>query len=181
MLAGPSGVGKGTIVNRLVEADPNLWVSVSATTRPPREGERDGVDYHFLSREDFEALRAGGGFLEAFEVFGHLYGTPRRSVEDRLAAGDDVVLEIDVQGALAVRRVFPDSLLVFVRPPSRDEQERRLLARGRDSDDVIRARLDTAEAEEREAALFDEVVVNDDLDTAVGRIAAILAARRQGV
>ncbi len=168
-------------MKRLTELDPRLWVSISATTRPPRAGEVDGVDYLFLDRERFDALQASGGFLESFEVFGHRYGTPRRAVEDRLAAGDDVVLEIDVQGALAVRSAFPDALLVFVRPPSRAEQERRLRDRGRDSDEVIQARLDTAEAEERQAGAFDAVVVNDDLDTAVGRIAAILTARRQGV
>ncbi len=153
---------------------------MSATTRPPRDGERDGVDYRFLSQDEFDVERATGGFLECFEVFGNWYGTPREPVERHLAAGADVVLEVDVQGARAVRDTFPDALLVFVRPPSRDEQERRLIARGRDAQEVIRARLDTAAAEELAAPAFDVEVVNADLNTAIERIAAILDARRRG-
>src|SRR3954469_8205837 len=126
VLAGPSGVGTGTIVERLLARVPGVWESVSYTTRPARPGEVDGVDYHFVSRAEFEALRDGGGFLEWFEVFGDLKGTPRGPVEERLATGADVLLEIDVQGALAVRQVFPDAVLVFVKPPSLDELRRRL-------------------------------------------------------
>lgn len=179
VVAGPSGVGKGTIVRQLLERDPNLWYSVSATTRAPREGEVDGRDYRFLSREEFEQLRDEGGFLEWFEVYGDLKGTPRAAVEDRLARGDDVVLEIDVQGALAVREQFPDALLVFVRPPSRAEQRRRLEERGQDTEDSIMRRLAQAEAEEALVDQFDAVVVNDDVGRATEEVAAILAARRE--
>jgi guanylate kinase len=178
VVSGPSGVGKGTVLRRLKEREPSLWESVSWTTRDMRAGERDGVDYHFVTRDEFLALRDAGGFLEWFEVFGDLKGTPAAPVAERLSAGDDVLLEIDVQGALAVREQFPDALLVFLAPPSRDEQRRRLEARGTDTPEVIERRLAEAAAEEARAAEFDARVVNDDVDTAVGEVAGILAARR---
>jgi guanylate kinase len=179
VVAGPSGVGKGTIVRRLLERDPYLWYSVSATTRAPRAGEVDGRDYRFLSRGDFEQLRDEGGFLEWFEVYGDLKGTPRAPVEERLAREDDVVLELDVQGALAVREQFPDALLVFVKPPSRAEQRRRLEERGQDTQESVMRRLAQAEAEEALEDRFDAVVVNKDVDRATEELAAILAARRE--
>ena len=141
MLAGPSGVGKGTVVRHLLAGDPNLWLSVSAATRPMRPGEVDGVDYFFMDRAGFERLRDAGGFLEWFEVYGDLKGTPRAAVEEHLAAGSDVLLEIDVQGALAVRERFPEAVLVFLRPPSREEQRRRLEGRAV-GDAVQRATID---------------------------------------
>lgn len=153
---------------------------MSATTRAPRTGEVEGRDYHFISRAEFERLRDAGGLLEWFEVYGDLKGTPRAPVEDQLARGRDVVLEIDVQGALAVREQFPDALLVFVKPPSREEQRRRLLERGQDDPEAQARRLAQAEAEERLADRFDAVVVNDDVDRATEEVAAILAARRKG-
>jgi guanylate kinase len=165
-------------VRRLVERDPGLWYSVSATTRAPRPGERDGRDYRFLTRLEFERLRDQGGFLEWFEVYGDLYGTPREAAEERLRAGADVVLELDVQGATAVRDAFPDAVLVFVRPPSRDAQRRRLVDRGGDDPDAIERRLAEADAEEALCERFDAVVVNDDLDAAVDDVAAILAGHR---
>ena len=178
VVAGPSGVGKGTIVKKLLERDPSLWLSVSANTRAPRPGEQEGVDYLFMDRGEFEALRADDGFLEWFEVYGDLKGTPRGPVEQHLASGDDVVLEIDVQGALAVKERFPDAVLVFVKPPSPDELRRRLLSRPSAASEDIDARLAAAAAEEAQAEAFDAVVVNDDVDTAVDRVAGILAARR---
>jgi guanylate kinase len=178
-VAGPSGAGKGTIVRRLLERDPSLWYSVSATTRAPREGEVDGRDYHFVSREEFERERDAGGYLEWFEVYGDLKGTPRAGAEAQLAQGRDVVLEIDVQGALAVRDRFPDALLVFVRPPSREEQRRRLVQRGQDDAATVERRLAQAAEEERQVDRFDAVVVNDDAERATGEVAAILAARRE--
>jgi guanylate kinase len=165
-------------VRKLLELEPRLWFSVSATTRPRRGGETDGNDYLFLDREEFEHMRAGGGFLEWFEVYGDLYGTPRRPVEEHLAAGDDVLLEVDVQGALAVKDAYPDAVLVFVKAPSREEQRRRLLERGQDDDDAIERRLAEAEAEERAADRFDAVVVNDDADRAAQEVAAILVGHR---
>ena len=178
VIAGPSGVGKGTIVKKLLERDPSLWLSVSANTRAPRPGEQEGVDYLFMDRAAFEALRDDDGFLEWFEVYGDLKGTPRGPVAQHLAAGDDVLLEIDVQGALRVRESFPGALLVFLKPPSREEQRRRILARGdADPDDVAR-RLDAAATEEALAESFDAIVVNDDVDAAVDQVAGILATRR---
>jgi len=147
---------------------------VSATTRAPRPGEVDGRDYHFVSRDEFERLRDSRGFVEWFEVYGDLYGTPRAPVEERLAHGGDVVLELDVQGALAVREALAGAVLVFVKPPSRDAQHRRLLERGGDDTAEIERRLAEADAEEALAVRFDAVIVNDDLDTAVGEVAAIL-------
>jgi guanylate kinase len=155
-----------------------LWFSVSANTRARRAGEREGVDYLFMSREEFEALRDAGGFLEWFDVYGDLKGTPRAPVEEHLAAGDDVLLELDVQGALEIRRLFPQAFLVFLAPPSLDEQRRRLESRGLDDREEIERRLAAAAAEAAEADRFDAVVVNDDVDTAVDRVAGILDSRR---
>jgi len=151
---------------------------VSANTRPRRAGEREGVDYLFMTREEFEALRDAGGFLEWFDVYGDLKGTPRAPVEEHLAAGDDVLLELDVQGALQIRRLFPEAFLVFLAPPSPAEQRRRLEQRGLDDREEIERRLAAAAAEEAAADRFDAIVVNDDVDTAVAQVAGILDARR---
>lgn len=180
MLAGPSGVGKGTIGRQLLERDPNLAWSVSATTRDPRPGEVDGVDYRFLTRPEFEALRDAGGFLEWFEVYGQLKGTPREQVESRLRAGQDILMEVDVQGAMAIRSRMPEALLVFLRAPSREVQLERLRGRGADDDDQMARRIAQAEAEEALADRFDAIVVNDDASAAVSEVAAILAGRRAG-
>ncbi|MEZ5169768.1 MAG: guanylate kinase [Acidimicrobiia bacterium] len=178
VIAGPSGVGKGTIVDALRARHPELWYSVSATTREPRPGEADGRDYHFLDRGEFERRAEAGEFLEYFEVYGELKGTPKVPISQRLDAGDDVLLELDVQGALAVRASFPDALLIFVRPPSRSDQRARLEARGHDAPDDLERRLAEADAEEAHVDAFDAVVVNDDVDRATAEIAGILAARR---
>jgi guanylate kinase len=151
---------------------------VSATTRPPRPGEVDGEHYVFLDRATFDKWQEHDEFVESFEVFGHFYGTPKRPLIDHLAAGEDVILEIDVQGAMAVRKAFPDALLVFLRPPSREIQKERLVTRAGDALDSIERRLAKADAEESMASEFDLVVVNDDLETAVEQVAAILEARR---
>jgi guanylate kinase len=181
VLAGTSGAGKGTIVAKLRERDPRLGWSVSWTTRAPRPGEVDGVDYHFVTREAFEALRADGGFLEWFDVYGDLKGTPRQFVVDELAAGHDVLLELDVHGALALREQLPEALLVFVRAPSAEEQRRRLVGRGSDDPEAIERRLARAAAEEAIAhEQFDAVVVNDDVGRATDEVAAIVEARRNG-
>jgi guanylate kinase len=166
-------------VRKLLARDPRLWFSVSATTRPRREVEVEGRDYLFLDRAEFDRMRDAGGFLEWFEVYGDLYGTPLAPVENHLAGGDDVVLEIDVQGALAVKEAFPDALLVFVKAPSRVEQRRRLLDRGQDDPEAIERRLAQAEEEEGAVPRFDAVVVNDDADRAAGEVAAILAGQRR--
>jgi guanylate kinase len=179
VLAGTSGAGKGTIGARLRASDPELHWSVSWTTRPRRANEQEGVDYHFVTRAEFERLRDAGGFLEWFEVYGDLKGTPLQYVVDELDAGHDVMLEIDVQGALSVKQSLAEALLVFVRAPNREEQRRRLEARGSETEDSIERRLARAGAEERIGAeQFDAVVVNDDVERAVGEVAAILKARR---
>ena len=168
-------MGKGTIVARLRELVPDLWESISYTTRPARPSEVDGRDYCFVTREAFEALRDAGGFLEWFEVFGDLKGTPRGPVEDHLADGDDVLLEIDVQGALKVREQFADAVLVFVRPPSLEVLRARLEGRGTETEEALARRLAEAERELARAPEFDHVVVNDDLERVVAEVAGILS------
>jgi guanylate kinase len=183
VVAGPSGAGKGTIIRRLLERRPDVRYSVSMTTRAPRPSEVDGKDYFFVTRDDFVDLRDAGGFLEWFEVYGDLKGTPRAAVEAELTAGHDVLLEVDVQGAMAVKERFPDALLIFVKPPSREVQRQRFLDRHRDDPAFdpadLERRLAQADEEEALAARFDEVVVNDDLERAVAQVAAILDARRR--
>ena len=183
VLAGTSGAGKGTVGARLRASDPDLHWSVSWTTRPRRPDEVEGVDYHYVSRDEFERLRDASGFLEWFEVYGDLKGTPKHFVLDELAAGRDVMLEVDVQGAMAVKRALPeDALLVFVKAPSREEQRRRLEGRARETGEgpeSIDRRLAAAATEERIAETeFDAVVVNDDVDRAAAQIADILTNRR---
>jgi guanylate kinase len=178
VLAGPSGVGKGAIAERLRARFPDLWTSVSYTTRDRRPSEVDGVHYHFVSPEEFRTLRDAGGFLECFEVFGDLKGTPKAPVEEQLAAGVDVLLEIDVQGALEVRQQFPSACLVFVQPPSPEELRRRLASRGTESPQQLERRLAEAEAEQARAGEFDAVVVNHDLAQAVDEVAGILNRSR---
>ena len=167
LITGPSGVGKGTLVARLLTRHPTLWLSVSATTRAPRAGEEDGRDYVFLDRAAFEAQVASGGFLEWAEFAGNLYGTPRRAVQEHLAAGQTVLLEIELEGARQVRRSFPSGFQVLLRPPSFEELERRIRGRGTDSDEAIARRLARAREELAAEAEFDAVVVNDDLDRAL--------------
>jgi guanylate kinase len=179
VVAGPSGTGKGTVLKELLLREPHLWFSVSATDRPMRPGEVDGRDYRFVTKEEFRQLRDDGGFLEWFDVYGDMKGTPRAPVEKHLASGDDVLLEVDVQGALAVRAAFPDALLIFLRPPSRDVQRERLLDRDPDGDPVdLERRLAEADAEEARAGEFDAIVVNDELERAVEEIQRIIDARR---
>ncbi len=152
---------------------------MSCTTRPPRPGERDGRDYRFVSDRAFDELVAAGALLEWAEVFGHRYGTPVEEVERARAAGRDVLLEIDVQGARQVKRRAPDAVLVFLVPPSREELERRLRERGTEDEATLARRLAEAERELAEAARFDHVVVNDDLDRAADEVLAIIAAHRE--
>lgn len=175
IVSGPGGAGKGTIVASLIERDPMLWLSRSWTTRAQRDGEPDNA-YVFVSRSDFEQRIAEGGFLEWTEFLGNLYGSPLPSVD----IGQDIVLEIELHGAQQVKSVHPEAILVFVQPPSRDEQQRRLQGRG-DSDEHVIERLRKAEEEERLGAeQADVVVVNDNLERAVGEIEGIISAARNG-
>ena len=151
---------------------PDTWVSVSATTRRPRPGEEEGVSYYFLDREDFLALADEGGFLEWAEYAGNCYGTPLASVQREMAAGRQVILEIEVQGALQVREKMPEAHLVFIEPPSLEELERRLRGRGTEADDVVRKRMETALVELSHKMEYDIRLVNDDLDEAVAQLVA---------
>ena len=173
-MSGPSGVGKGTLVAKLRQRIPSLGLTVSATTRSPREGEKDGVSYYFLSEEEFGRRVEAGEFLEWANVHGHRYGTLHSEVDRLFDEGRSVVLEIDVQGGLNVRRVRPDTVLVFIEPPSAEELERRLRGRGTEDEATIRLRLDNAASELERAASYDERIVNDDLDRAVGELADLI-------
>jgi guanylate kinase len=170
VITGPSGVGKGTLVSQLLARHPRIWLSVSATTRTPRPGEVEGESYFFLSRERFEQQVAAGGFLEWAEFAGNLYGTPRQPVEQRLEAGQPVLLEIELEGARQVRQSFPTARLLFIAPPSFAELERRIRGRGSDEPAAIERRLERARVELEACGEFDAVVVNDDLDQALAEL-----------
>ena len=170
VLTGPSGVGKGTLVKRLLDQHPEIWLSVSATTRQPRVGEEEGVSYFFHPRDTFDALVAAGGLLEWAEFASNCYGTPRDPVEEHLAAGRPVLLEIELEGARQVRTSFPDAFQVFLAPPSFAELERRIRGRGTDTEDAIQRRLARAREELNAQNEFDAVVINDDLDQALKQL-----------
>jgi len=174
VITGPSGVGKGTLIRGLMARVGDLELSVSATTRAARAGERDGVDYHFLSREEFDRLIAAGEFLEHADYAGNRYGTLRSQLEDRLRAGHPVVLEIEVQGARQVREAMPEALQVFIAPPSLDALRTRLIARGTDDVGEVERRLRVAEGELAAQPEFGHVVVNDCLDEALEQLTEIV-------
>lgn len=177
VLSGPSGVGKGTVRKELFsQPDTNYEYSISMTTRNPREGEEDGVDYFFRTREEFEALIEQGGLLEHAEFVGNYYGTPLAYVHETLEAGRDVFLEIEVQGAAQIREKAPDALFIFLAPPSITELEQRLVGRGTETEDVIARRIATAREEVEMMSLYDYVVENDQVQNACDKIDAIIVA-----
>ncbi len=179
VVSAPSAGGKGTILKELFRQDGNLRMSVSATTRQPRPGEENGKDYYFMSREEFQELVAGGRMLEHAEYVGNCYGTPREPVEEWLAQGLDVVLEIDVQGGAQIKRLAPDCVSVFITPPSMEVLEKRLRDRGTEDDETVRKRLAAAREELPHAEDYDYIVVNDRLEDAVEDMLAILRSEKR--
>ena len=174
VITGPSGVGKGTLIRGLMERLPQLELSVSATTRRPRPGEREGVDYHFLSPEEFDRRVAAGDFVEHADYAGRRYGTLRSELDRRVGAGVPVVLEIEVQGARQVREAMPEAVQVFIAPPSLEALRTRLIGRGTDDQAEVERRLEVAERELAAQSEFGHVVVNDRLEDALDRLAAIV-------
>jgi guanylate kinase len=178
IVSAPSGAGKTSLVKALLKTDPAIHLSVSFTTRPPRPGEIDGRDYHFVSRERFEAMLAEGEFLEHAEVYGNFYGTSKGSIAGDLDAGRDILLEIDWQGAAQVREHFPQAASIFILPPSFSALRTRLSGRGQDSDEVIERRLAAAAHDVAHAGAFDYIIVNDDFDHALQDLVAITRSIR---
>ncbi|PBC76301.1 guanylate kinase [Streptomyces sp. TLI_235] len=174
VLSGPSGVGKSTVVAHMRNMHPEVWLSVSATTRHPRPGERDGVQYHFVDNDQFDKLIANGELLEWAVFAGNRYGTPRQAVQDRLDRGEPVLLEIDLQGARQVRESMPEAQLVFLAPPSWDELVRRLTGRGTEPQHVIDQRLDAAKVELAAETEFDTTLVNTSVEQVAAELLALL-------
>lgn len=176
VVSGPSGTGKGTVCDALLKETKNLSYSISATTRQPRKGEIDGKNYYFLTKDTFEEKIRENAFLEYANVYGNYYGTPLGHIEDRREMGEDILLEIDTQGALNVMKRCPDGVFIFLIPPSLQELERRIRGRGTESQESLKERLSSAEQEIRIGKKYQYVVVNDDISNAVHQIQAILLA-----
>ncbi len=179
IFSAPSGAGKTSLVEALLKSTPGIAVSVSHTTRAMRPGEEDGVHYHFVSVEEFQKMVEAGAFLEDAKVFDNYYGTSQQAVEDQLSRGEDVILEIDWQGAQQVRKLMPYAVSVFILPPSRDALEQRLNSRGQDSAEIIARRMQDATSDMAHYVEFDYVIINDDFDEATHQLAAVVLAQRQ--
>ena len=174
VISGFSGAGKGTIMRELLKKHPEYALSVSVTTRSPRPGEKDGVDYHFLTQQQFDQMVKEDGLLEHAGYVDHCYGTPRKYVEEAIAAGKDVILEIEVQGARQIKEKCPDAIFLFVTPPSAEELWHRLMGRGTETEEVIRERMQRASEEAGEMAWYDYLIVNDELEACVEQVHSIL-------
>jgi guanylate kinase len=177
VVSGPSGAGKGTLIAAAREQRPDILLTVSATTRPARAGERDGVDYNFISLPDFLALRDRGAFLESAKVYGNYYGTLRAQVEEALSFGRDVIVEVDIQGAESIKRAMPEAILIFVEPPTLEDLASRLRGRGTEKDEDLGRRIEAAYDEVKVKGTYDHIVVNDDLDRAVKEFLRILGGK----
>lgn len=178
VVSAPAGCGKDTILGEALAANGNLFYSVSATSRDMRPGETDGVSYHFRTREQFEKMIADGELLEYTQYCGNYYGTPKKAVEDMLAAGKDVILKIEVEGAANVKRIFPDCVMIFILPPSFEELNRRLHKRGTEDEETILRRIETAKRELTYAENYDYLIVNGELSEAVGDFLAAVSAEK---
>ncbi len=176
IISGPSGVGKSTILHKLFERRKNLYFSVSATTRAPREGEQDGVHYHFRTVEEFRAMIEEDAFLEHAEFVGNYYGTPARYVDEAMDRGEDVILDIELQGADQVHAKRPEVVRIFILPPTMEELERRLVSRGTETPEKIRGRLERAKVEFESVHTYDYIVINDEVEHAVCELDAIMTA-----
>lgn len=180
VVSAPSGCGKGTLLGEAAKKA-DFYYSVSATTRAPREGEKDGVDYHFMTREQFTQMAENGGMLEYAEYCGNFYGTPKRAVDEMLEAGRDVLLEIEVQGAIKVMEMCPEAVFIFILPPSLEALRERLTKRGTETEEVISCRVEAAGREVKEAYKYDYAIINDDLDTAVSDFLSVIKAEKMAV
>jgi guanylate kinase len=180
VITAPSGAGKTSLIEALTKGDPSLQLSTSYTTRAPRPGEKNGVDYHFVDDATFLAMKGRGEFVEDAEVHGYRYGTSKKVITDTLARGEDLILEIDWQGARQVRALYPDCVGIFILPPSIEELERRMRARAQDAEAVIRRRLDNARGEMDHAGEFNYAIINKDFDTARRELAGIIQKERHG-
>lgn len=178
VITAPSGAGKTSLIEALMREDPSLRLSISYTTRPPRPGEKNGVDYHFVDDAAFLAMRSRGEFLESAEVHGYRYGTSKKVITEALARGEDMILEIDWQGARQVRGLYPGCVGIFILPPSLEELERRMRGRAQDSEAVIRRRLDNAREELEHSGEFQYRIINKDFDTARRELAEIIRNER---
>jgi guanylate kinase len=178
VVTAPSGAGKTSLIDAVMKDDPSLKISVSYTTRKPRPGEKEGVDYHYVDERTFRAMQDRGDFLESAQVHGNHYGTAKQVILDAVARGDDLILEIDWQGAQQVRRLYPDAVGIFILPPSVEELERRMRSRGQDSDAVIRQRLANAREELAHAGEFKYAIINKDFETARRELASIIERER---
>lgn len=181
VISGPSGAGKGTICKEILDEDKTLKLSVSMTTRQPRNGEIDGVHYHFVDHSAFVALIAEDGFMEYADVYGNFYGTPKKQVMDWIEEGINVILEIDVQGALQIKKSYPEGIFIFILPPSIEELKNRILGRGSETEETMAKRLGAALKEISSIDEYDYRVVNEDLNEAVNRVKAIISAEHSKI
>ena len=178
IISGPSGAGKGTIVGEVIKKDKNIWLSISATSRKPRGIEKDGVNYYFLEKEDFEEKIKNNYFLEYAEYAGNYYGTPKQRITEKLSKGLDVILEIEIQGAMKIKELVPEALFIFIMPPSEKELLKRLKGRKTEEKEKIIERFNIAYREINEVTKYNYVVVNDDLDEAVNKVLSIITAEK---